>query len=332
LAPVVVGIIALTPLAATSSVEAATSRYPLPDWPRSVRANPPLDSSSDPGNSAIASAISAVIDGQAGTFGIAVRNLKTGQDLVVGDDFFPSASLYKLAVMYEVFRQNSLGTLSFDETLAMQDQDLDEGTDDEPLSLGEQVTIEKALEEMIDVSSNAAGRLLATRVGWVQINQSMADLGYNHTRLPVGDWKAQVSDWRSDTACTSPSDMLVFFDRLYHHQLVSPAASDQMLKLLLNQQINDRLPADLPSGTAVAHKTGNLEGVVNDAGIVYGPNASFILVVLSHDADDGNATAAEAALARSLYDQFNGPGAGSGPAPAPTDPPAPVALTPTTPP
>jgi beta-lactamase class A len=255
---------------------------------------------------ALAATVAKTLAGLAGTFGVAVRNLKTGLTFTLAsDDFFPSASLYKVAVMYEVFRQAGAGSLSLDETITVQDQDLSEGTDDEPMSLGDQVTIRQALSLMIDVSSNAAGHILADRVGWEQINQSMADLGLNHTRLPVGDWKAQMTDWRNDTACTSPSDLLAFFDRLYHHQLVGPDASDQMLKLLLSQHINDRIPANLPPGTAVAHKTGNLEGVVNDGGIIYGPGADFVVVILSQGADDGNATNAEAVLARAIYDLFD---------------------------
>jgi beta-lactamase class A len=256
-------------------------------------------------NAAIASIVTGAVRGLAGEFGIAVRNLKTSQTFVVGDDFYPSASLYKLAVMYEVFRQQATAGLDFGQQLTISTAEAGESTDDDPLGAGDQLTIQKALQLMIDVSSNAAGHALADRVGWDQINQSMASLGLNHTRLPAPAWQAQVSDWRHDTASTSPGDMLAFFDLLYHRQLVSPTASDQMTQILLGQQINDRIPADLPAGTRVAHKTGDLDNVINDAGIVYGPQADFILAILSRDADAGNAASAEASLARALFDHFN---------------------------
>ncbi len=253
----------------------------------------------------IATIVDRALAGHNGTYGVAVSNLKTGETAMRrGLDFFPSASLYKLDVMYEVFRQQHLGLLSFDETLTIEPGDMADATDEEVLAVGNQVTIQKALELMIDVSSNAAAHALGDRVGWDGINASMSELGLAQTRLSVGAWKLQVSDWRSELACTSPADMQEFFDALYHHQLVSPTASDQMLRLLLAQKINDRLPAELPPGTAVAHKTGNLPGVVNDAGIVYGPRADFILIVMTSDADDGIAAATEADLARALYDRF----------------------------
>jgi beta-lactamase class A len=246
--------------------------------------------------------------GQRGRFGIAVRNLKTGETtLINADEFFPAASLYKLAVMAEVFRLRQVGQLRFDEDLTVQQNQADEGGDEDILAVGDKIKIQQALDLMIDQSNNIAAHALADRVGWEQINQTMGNLGLNYTRLPVGTWKARVNDWRSEESSTSPSDMLAFFLALYNHQLVSPNASDDMLKLLLNQRINDRLPAKLPPGTAVAHKTGNLANVVNDAGIVYGPTANFIIVILSHDVDEGLAASAEAQFSRRVYDRFNQP-------------------------
>ncbi len=251
--------------------------------------------------------IDSAVANQDGTYGVAVKNLATGEAaLLNADEFFPSASLYKLAVMYEVFRQESIGDLSLSEILTVQPEDLAEEGDDESFDVGDQLTVEQALELMIDASNNVAAYMLAYRVGWDRINQTMASIGLDHTRVPAGEWKQQVHDWRSELASTSPSDLLAFFERLHRHQLIDARSSDQMLHLLLNQQINDRLPANLPPGTAVAHKTGNLDGVVNDAGIVYGPRADFIVVILSRDVDEDAATATEANLTGALYDYFNG--------------------------
>lgn len=254
----------------------------------------------------VTAAVSHSLAGVGGSWGVAVRNLKNGQTFVQnGDDFFPSASIYKLAVMYEVFRQNAAGLLSLDEVISVRDDDLDEGMEDEELSPGDQVPVRKALDLMISVSDNGAAHILAYRVGWEQLNVSMAKLGLNHTRVPVGDWQARWADWRRQDACTSPNDLLVFLDRLYHRQLVSPAASAAMIQLLLGDQINDRIPANLPPNTRVAHKIGNLDGVVNDAGIVFGPKADFIIVMLGNNVDSDGATTAEAILARRVYDLYN---------------------------
>jgi beta-lactamase class A len=49
--------------------------------------------------------------------------------------------------------------------------------------------------------------------------------------------------------------------------------------------INDRIPAGLPAGTVVAHKTGNVTGIYHDAGIVYSARP-YVLVVLTRGIKD----------------------------------------------
>src|SRR5207302_11034744 len=99
---------------------------------------------------------------------------------------------------------------------------------------------------------------------------------------------------------TSASDMLHFLDLMAHGKMVSPAASADMVPLLLRQRVNDRLPRLLPAGVEVAHKTGNLPGTVNDVGIIYGPTSTLAIAALVSDTTDetGAATGmARAALA-----------------------------------
>jgi beta-lactamase class A len=82
---------------------------------------------------------------------------------------------------------------------------------------------------------------------------------------------------------TTAADQITFYERLLEGQVVGPAASEQMLELLEAQQENDRLPAKLPTGTLVAHKTGELDGVRNDSGIIFTPNGPIICAVLISD-------------------------------------------------
>jgi hypothetical protein len=103
---------------------------------------------------------------------------------------------------------------------------------------------------------------------------------------------------------TSALDMLRFLDLLAHGRLVSPAASADMLHLLLRQRVNDRLPRLLPDDVQVAHKTGNLPGTVNDVGILYGPNSTVAVAALVSDTTDETAAAtgiARLAQAASSY-------------------------------
>jgi hypothetical protein len=75
-----------------------------------------------------------------------------------------------------------------------------------------------------------------------------------------------------------------------------------MLDLLSGQQVNDRFPALLPAGTRLAHKTGNLPGVVHDAGVIWTPAGPRILAALAEGVpDDGHAATVIQRLALLVY-------------------------------
>jgi beta-lactamase class A len=92
-------------------------------------------------------------------------------------------------------------------------------------------------------------------------------------------------DARADAAwhVTTAADMAELLVQLLNGDVVSAAASAQMLELLARQQINNRLPAYLPQGTRVAHKTGNLDGLVHDVGVIWTPAGPYVVAVLTVD-------------------------------------------------
>jgi beta-lactamase class A len=111
-----------------------------------------------------------------------------------------------------------------------------------------------------------------------------------------------------DRLTTSPRDMLHLLEAIAVGQRMSPASREDMLRLLLAQRINDRLPARLPPGTLVAHKTGNLPGVVHDVGIVWAPGTSFVIALLAENTPQGGLVAqSQAALTRAVYDYLSRP-------------------------
>jgi beta-lactamase class A len=96
--------------------------------------------------------------------------------------------------------------------------------------------------------------------------------------------------------------MALFLEMVARRTAVSSKASEEMLDLMLAQQVSDRLPALLPPDTKVAHKTGDLPEVTHDVGIVYSPQATYVIAVLS---DRGGEYEPIALLSRAIYDYFN---------------------------
>ena len=285
------------------SAARASSPNPTPATTvRSVFPCAPLPSNSD----RLAKVVREELGSRKGTFGVAIQRLDTGESYLQGGERpFPSASLYKLSVLYEAGRQISLGRLTLDTKLTIKKEDV---VENEPLGgvdLDETYTLAAILDRMIAVSSNAAAHCLLRTLGRPTINRSVADLGLLDTKLTAPGVRTGVHDGEGDeVASTSPRDMLTFFRLLGNGSLLGAEASKGMRDILLRQAMNDRLPSLLPPNTRVAHKTGELVAVRNDAGIVYSPKGAYVIAVLASSVDEADATLAIAHLSRTVYDLF----------------------------
>jgi len=254
----------------------------------------------------LAAVVEAEVGPRAGSYGVAVLNLGTGEAyLRNADQRFPAASVYKLAVLYETWRQLQSGALSLATKLTILPEDAVEPEPEGGPALGATLSVGEALDAMVTVSSNAAARTLLRTVGRYSVNRSMEALGLRDTMVPAPGTSTQVTDDEgAEVATTSARDALCYLSLLAGDQLVGRQASGEMRDLLLRQRIGDRLPALLPPDVRVAHKTGELPGVRNDVGIVYAPRGSWAVAVLSRGGDEADATEAIARLSRRLYDYF----------------------------
>lgn len=182
---------------------------------------------------------------------ISVRDLKTGAMADNGGSTsITSASLYKLFVANQIYRQVDAGTLSLSKKLPR----------------GK--TIAQCLEPMIVVSDNSCSAQLGDLLGWGKQDTDLHNQGYNGTSL-------------DDLPHTSSNDVALLLARLYAGKLLSQKSNTLFLGLLKDQEINNRLPQGLPAGTTIAHKTGDLYGYMHDAGIVYGPKTDYVVTIMS---------------------------------------------------
>jgi beta-lactamase class A len=245
-----------------------------------------------------------------GRFGLAVKELGSGQAVYLNETAaFQAASLYKLPVMYEVFRLRAQDQLSFQEnlTISANDASYDLGTLLWPA--GTVMTLGTALERMVTISDNTSAYILTRRVGSARTNEDMLGLGLRQTVI------------RSDELATSALDMIRLLELLASGRAVDSASSAEMIQLMARGRIHDRIPALLPAEAVVANKTGNWERAVHDVALVYGPRSTLALAFLSDDvADYSDVYAAMARAARNLYDLTNAPDYPGGPQPtAPPD-------------
>jgi len=251
--------------------------------------------------SSLQQAIQRALTGTYGTFGIVVKNLKTGETYTQNaETTFDSASLYKLWVMAVVYDQISQGKLSESDTLtqdaAYLNNEFGIDTDNAEQTSGSvSTTVSDALNQMITISDNEDALLLTDKVGLNAITQFLQNNGLLESKIGLS----------GNDPTTTPHDIVNFFELLYNDKLNNQAYTNEMISLLKQQALNEKIPEYLPLPVVTAHKTGELDDYSHDAGIVYGPNGDYILVVLTQSDNPilANERIAEVSLA--VYNYFN---------------------------
>ena len=193
------------------------------------------------------------------------------------DVVFPSASLYKLSVMVEAYRQAAAHVISLDDTTVTVTWD-DMSLDPSDTLPGTALSVRDAVERMITISDNGPAHALLRLLDAHNVNATSVALGMTHTRINAAlPPEEQTVDYNTTTA----HDMELLFKGIAGGTTVSADASAEMLSVLLRQEINDRLPSGLPQDAPIAHKTGDLDLVSHDAGVILSPHGQRVVVVLT---------------------------------------------------
>ena len=246
--------------------------------------------------------------------GIAFRTLDGETEwLLHADESFHAASTMKIPVMIELFHQVREGKLSLDDSLRVQNEfhsladasvyALDASTDSEAdlyKAGGQTRTLRQLCELMITVSSNFATNLLIEKLGVDNIRATVHALGADGMNVLRGveDEKAFEKGMNNTT---TPRGLLQLLDAIAEGKAVDAESSRQMIEILERQKFNEGIPAGLPAGTRVAHKTGEITKIHHDAAIVFAPKP-FVLVILVRGIADTKVSAALIAdIARELY-------------------------------
>jgi beta-lactamase class A len=285
--------------------------------------------------------IDALIKNSGADVAVAMRTLDGRDELLIKPDVeYHAASTMKVPVMIELFRQVRAGAVTLDDQVPVVNEfhsivdgspfklDLGDDSDDAVYKrVGGRMSYRDLCEAMITVSSNLATNLIIEHLGAGNIQKTTSALGAPgmHVLRGVEDDKAFQKGLNNATTARA---LMTLMEKIAKGEAVDKASSDEMVAILKRQQFNDRIPAGLPAGTPVAHKTGEITRIQHDAAIVYA-DRPFVLVILVRGLDDpkrGSALAAD--ITRVVYTALNprtavdtGPSAvaqGSGPAVNPT--------------
>jgi len=207
------------------------------------------------------------------------------------EESFHAASTMKLGVMLELFRQAHAGTIHMDDAIPVANEfhsvvdgsvfHLDPGDDSDEApykKVGSTMTARELCEHMITRSSNLATNLMMERLGIANIQRTVNRNGGRGLKIVrvLEDQKAFEEGINNTTTAEALAGLL---ERIAKGKAVGREASGEMIAILIRQEFREAIPAGLPPGTVVAHKTGEITRIHHDAAIVYAPRP-FVLVIL----------------------------------------------------
>ncbi len=231
-----------------------------------------------------------------GDVAVAFLNLNDTSDslLINENENFHAASTMKTPVMIEVYKQVASGKFKLSDSITVHNEftsivdgsifklDISRDSGDEMYAnIGKQLTIKELVYDMITVSGNLSTNILMEIVKAENVTKSMRELGAQKINVLRGveDIKAYEKGLSNTTTA---KDLMIIFENIANYKIVSEDVCRQMIDILLAQKFNNIIPADLPKDVVVAHKTGSIDGIQHDSGIVYLPGGKkYVLVLLS---------------------------------------------------
>ena len=256
------------------------------------------------------SALDAAVRGKVRSFpgkvSLAGKNLVTGESYGLDrDDPVRTASTIKLAIMVECFFEAAEGKLDWSERIKIPESEKVSGSGIvQELSTGE-LPLRDLVDLMIVLSDNTATNLVLNRIGGNAVNARMKQLGFMQTRVMrkiLGDGnnlkptpsgiteeglKPENKKW--GIGRSSPAEMVTILNKLYRGELVSKPASEEMLTILKRQRDHDGIGRDLKD-TVIASKSGALDRLRSDVGIVYWDGGAIAIAITVDDMPEPNWT------------------------------------------
>ncbi len=245
-------------------------------------------------------AVDNVLKGTEGTYGIAIKNLKTGETYYSSEHkVFEVGSLYKLWIMATAYKQIQSGQLTEDQVLSEDVVTLNGEFNIDPNSVELTegtitLTVHDAIYQMITISHNYAALLLTEKIKLSSVAAFLGSTGLDESTVGTNGG--------SPTA--TPFDIGLFFEKLYKGELANQQYTQEMIDILKNQQLNAGLPKYLPVESKIADKTGDIGWFKHDAGIVFTNKGDYIIVVMSESDSPPNAQEKIALVSKAVFDYF----------------------------
>jgi len=240
--------------------------------------------------------IKARVAGFRGNVTLFAKNLDTGASYSLdGDQPVRTASTIKLPIMIECFAEAAEGRLNFSEPIQLTADEKVSGSGIlQDLSTGDELPIRDLVMLMITLSDNTATNLIINRIGGNAVNARMEQLGLTQTRLMrkilgdgnnlkpypsgISDEGAKPENKKWGIGRSAPAEMVALLEKLYRGELVSKAASAEMIEILKKQRDHGGIGRDMKD-IVIANKSGALDALRSDVGIVYSKRGAIAMAI-----------------------------------------------------
>tara|TARA_R110001592_G_scaffold321962_1_gene600720 strand:- start:11582 stop:12295 length:714 start_codon:yes stop_codon:yes gene_type:complete len=220
------------------------------------------------------------------------------------DKQIPSASIIKIPLLFYLMEKVEKNELDLRETYELRKSDKVGGSGElQFIPDGNLITYAYLASEMIRISDNTATNILIRKVGLKPFQEWLITNGYKATQLNrfMMDFDAITKGHQNYTSAAEMNKLLL---SLLNEKSLNKGSTLQVLEWMENCEDNSALPNLLPEGVAIAHKTGTLEYVRGDAGIIFGKQPIVVTVFIAHYSNLMNADSIIAEIARLAYLDF----------------------------
>lgn len=285
-------------------------------------------------------AITAEIKQVEGSMGVAVELLDRGDHFThQAEEWFPMASVFKIPILIELFRQRDAGTIDLQRIVKIPASRLSPGggllrhlSPELPLTVHDLATL------MIILSDNTSTDVLMEMVGADRVQQTLREYGFskifvrmNCKELIYGaaglgnspltpennaiaseklrnyqlDLQSPVYQWNEQNNVVTPQEMNNILKALHQEKILTPQSCREVLAILEKQMLNARLPLLLPRQATLAHKTGSLPQIRADAGLLSTPYGKAVISTFGKElAHEEQAVLCMARIGRIVYDEL----------------------------
>jgi beta-lactamase class A len=249
---------------------------------------------------------------------VALHDAETGFELhYQADRWFHAASTIKVPILLGVFAAIDRGELLPHSRVHVRNRFLsvvenvpfrvESGRDANSAvhnAIGKMMRVDELAYHMITTSSNLATNLLLGVIGSDAVNRTLKELDVDDGINLKRGVEDELAFEKGINNMVTADGLLRILTLLSEGKAFSPALSRRMMDILHGQEFNQGIPARLPKGARVAHKTGEISTVAHDAGVVYLPKRKpYVLVILTEwDPEGSGRSRTIAAISHTIYE------------------------------